>query len=185
MLVVCVCALATRLRPDKFPIPQNLSPERLAFPLGYWNALGLFAAMGLTLGLYFASSTREPRAMRVLATAALPIFGVTLLLTYSRSAIIVGAAGLIAYALLARPRGLLSALICGVPTCAFTISETYQAKLISNASTSAAAVQEGRHLTTSILIACAAAGLARIALLELDSRLWDTRVESKQRDKSP
>ena len=47
-------------------------------------------AIGLTLGLYFASSTREPRAMRVLGTAALPIFGVTLLLTYSRSAIIVG-----------------------------------------------------------------------------------------------
>src|ERR1700759_167078 len=130
MLVVCVCALAARLRPDKFPIPQNLSPERLAFPLGYWNALGLFGAIGITLALYFASSTREPRSMRVLATAALPLFAVTVLLTYSRSAIIVGAAGLIAYALLARPRGLLSAVLCGAPTCAFTISENYQAKLI-------------------------------------------------------
>jgi O-antigen ligase/polysaccharide polymerase Wzy-like membrane protein len=184
MLILSVVALATRLRPDKFPIPQNLSPERLAFPLGYWNALGLFSAIGITLGLYFASSTREPRAMRVLATAALPILGVTLLLTYSRSAIIVGAVGLIIYALLARPRGLLSALICAVPTCAFTISETYQAKLISNASTSAAAVQEGRHLTLSILIACAAAGLARIALLELDSRLAKIRMTSSQRHNS-
>ncbi len=42
----------------------------------------------MTLALYFASSTREPRAMRVFATATLPIFGVTILLTYSRSAII-------------------------------------------------------------------------------------------------
>ncbi len=44
MLIVCVVALATRLRPDLFPIPANLSPDRLAYPLTYWNALGLFAA---------------------------------------------------------------------------------------------------------------------------------------------
>jgi hypothetical protein len=181
MLVVCVLALATRLRPDLFPIPLNLSPERLAYPLGYWNALGLFGAVGITLGLYLASSTRESKLMRVVATAALPIFGVMVLLTYSRSAIIVGAAGLIAYALLARPRGLLSVLLVAVPTCVFTISETYQAKLISNALTTPAAVVEGRHLTTSILIACAAAALGRIALLELDTRFARLRMTSSQR----
>ena len=171
MLSVCVVALATRLRPDLFPIPPNMVPIGSAYPLTYWNALGLFGDIGLTLGLYLASSTREPRAMRVLATAALPVFCVTILLTYSRSAIILGAVGLILFALLARPRGLPGALIAGVPTSAFMIAETYQAKLISNASTSPAAVLEGRHLTTSLLVACAAAALARVALLELDTRL--------------
>ncbi len=75
------------------------------------------------------------------------------------------------YALLARPRGLPGALIAAVPTTAFAIADTYQAKLISNAGTSAAAVQQGRHLIVSILIACGAAALARVALLELDARL--------------
>lgn len=181
MLLVCVVALATRLRPDLFPIPLNLSPDRLAYPLGYWNALGLFAAVGMTLGLYFASSTRESGLLRVLATAALPVFGVTILLTYSRSAIILGAAGLLAYALLARPRGLLGAVIAAAPTSAFAIAATYQAKLISNADTSAAAIQQGKHLTSSILIACAAAALARVALLELDTRLASLTISARVR----
>lgn len=181
MLIVCLVALATRLRPDLFPIPQNLSPDRLAYPLTYWNALGLFAGMGMTLALYFASSTREPRTIRVLATSTLPIFGVTILLTYSRSAIIIGAAGLIVYSLLARPRGLPAALIAGIPTCTFAIADTYQAKLISNASVSPAAVQQGQHLMVSILIACGAAALARVALVELDTRLANMAMSPTRR----
>lgn len=181
MLSVCVVALATRLRPDLFPIPPNIGADRLSYPLTYWNALGLFGDIGLTLGLYLASSTREPRAMRVLATAALPVFCVTILLTYSRSAIILGAVGLILFALLARPRGLPGALIAGVPTSAFMIAQTYQAKLISNASTSPAAVLEGRNLTTSLLVACAAAALARVAVLELDTRLASISMSSTKR----
>lgn len=181
MLFVCIAALATRLRPDLFPIPPNMSPDRLAYPLTYWNALGLFGDIGLTLGLYLASSTREPRTLRVLATATLPLFGVTILLTFSRSAIVLGVAGLILFAILARPRGLPGALIAGVPTSAFMIAETYQAKLISNASTSTAAALEGRHLTTSLLAACAAAALARIALFELDARLARMAMSSRRR----
>jgi len=181
MLSVCVVSLATRLRPDLFPIPPNMSPNRLAYPLTYWNALGLFGVIGLILGVYFASSTREPRPVRVLGTATLPLFCVTVLLTYSRSAIILGAVGLILFALLARPRGLLGALIAGGTTSAFMIAETYQAKLISNAIVSPGAIGQGRHLTTSLLVASAAAALARVPLLELDTRLANISMSSRKR----
>lgn len=181
MLFVCIAALATRLRPDLFPIPANMSPNRLAYPLTYWNALGLFGVIGLILGVYFASSTREPRSMRVLATATLPVFCVAILFTYSRAAIILGPAALVLFALLARPRGLLGALIAGGPTSAFMIAQSYQAKLISNAVVSPAAVAQGRHLTTSLLLACAAAALARVPLLEFDTRLAKISMSSRTR----
>lgn len=181
MLFVCLAALATRLRPDLFPIPVNLDPDRLAFPLTYWNALGLFAAIGLILGSHLASSTRVPRSVRVLATAAIPVFAVTVLLTYSRAAIAIGALGLIAYLLLARPRGALSTLLAAAPTTAFAVASTYQANLISNGITSPAAVAQGRHLTTTLTVACIAAGLIRIAVLEIDARLSELTMSPQRR----
>jgi hypothetical protein len=181
MFVVCVVSLATRLRPDLFPIPTNLSPTRLAFPLTYWNALGLFAVIGIILALHLASSTREPRLIRVLGTASLPIFAVTILLTFSRSALVVGGGGLLAYAALARPRGLLSAVLAAGPPAGFVLTSTYSEKLIANASTSAAAVSEGRHLVTVILACCLAAGLIRVALLEVDARLSEVTVKARIR----
>ncbi len=184
MLAVCIVALATRLRPDLFPIPANLSPTRLAFPLTYWNALGMFAVIGLTVAFYLASSTREHAAIRVFATATLPVFAVTILLTFSRAALVMGAGSLIVYALLARPRGLLSALLAAGPTSGLALLETYQAKLIANADTSALAVQEGRHLTTTLLVACVAAALVRFVLLELDTRLARLRMSSTSRHNS-
>src|SRR5437868_4421093 len=98
MLGVCMAAVATRLRPDLFPVPGNVSPTRLAFPLTYWNGLGLFAVIGMTLAFHLASSTREPRPVRVLGTAALPIFTVAILLTFSRAALALGVGALVAYA---------------------------------------------------------------------------------------
>ena len=61
VLLVCGYALATRLFPDRFdayddPIVSN----RLAEPLGYWNALGLLA----TLGLLVVVGVRGARAAR-------------------------------------------------------------------------------------------------------------------------
>jgi O-antigen ligase len=181
MLGVCVVSLATRLRPDLFPIPANLSPNRLAFPLTYWNALGMFAVIALTLAFYLASSARETPLMRVLATATAPIFAVTILLTFSRAALALGGASLVVYALLARPRGLLGAVLAGGPTSAFAVIETYQAPLIANADTSPLAVLEGRHLTTTLVIACLAAGLGRFVLIELDTRLARLRITSSVR----
>lgn len=171
MLGVCIVSLGTRLRPDLLPVPADLSPNRLAFPLTYWNALAMFGVIGLTLGLYVASSTRESRLMRVVATAATPLFAVMILLTFSRAALVLGAVAVAAYVLLARPRGFPATLVAAGGTSTFAIIETYQAKLIANAATSPAAIAEGRHLTTTLLLACAASAVIRTVLLDLDTRL--------------
>jgi O-antigen ligase len=88
---VCAYALATRL------FPRELSADvfggyRLSTPVGYWNGLGLLAAIGALLALGFAASQRHVFE-RALAAAAMPVLLCTLYFTFSRGAWVALAAG--------------------------------------------------------------------------------------------
>ena len=48
-VVVCGSALITRLLPDAWPVVEQSINTRLGFPVTYWNALGLLAAVGIIL----------------------------------------------------------------------------------------------------------------------------------------
>ena len=52
---ICIVALATRLYPDVYAVDPGQSVTRLAYPLGYWNGLGLLAGAGLVLMLHLLS----------------------------------------------------------------------------------------------------------------------------------
>jgi hypothetical protein len=82
--LVSLYALATRLFPDRVGNFDPVAIYRLASPLGYWNALGLFAVMGLMLGVGFAS--QAGLLARIGAGAALPILATTLYFTFGRGA---------------------------------------------------------------------------------------------------
>ena len=169
---VSACALATRLLPGVWPTAQATVDDRLSYPLTYWNALGLLAAIGLVLCAHLASSLREPRVARVLGAAALPVLATTLLLTFSRGAIVVAAIGLVAYALLALPRGLPSALVAGAVPTALAVRAGYGAELLATEdATTPAALAQGRELALVVAGAALAAALVRAALLPLDTRL--------------
>src|SRR5207244_672763 len=77
---VCAWALTSR----------TLAEGRLVGPVGYWNALGVFCAIGTLVALGF---TLEG-ARRPMAAAAPVLFVATLDLTYSRGGALVLAAGL-------------------------------------------------------------------------------------------
>lgn len=81
---VCGYALLTRLFPDRFGLEIGLD-YRLSTPIGYWNGLGIVAAMGLLLALGFAASARRPAA-RAIAAGATVILVCTLYFTFSRGA---------------------------------------------------------------------------------------------------
>ena len=85
IVAVCVYALATRLFPERLGSYEPISGVRLSEPLGYWNALGAFAAMGSLLALGIASDARG-RWPRVGAAASLVVLSLTLYFTYSRGA---------------------------------------------------------------------------------------------------
>ena len=79
-------ALATRLFPNRLDgFDQPDVPYRLSEPIGYWNALGLLAAIGLLLGFGFAAHARR-YTYAAAAAGSLPVLGTTLYFTFSRGA---------------------------------------------------------------------------------------------------
>ena len=65
-----LAGLASRLAPDVFPIAGRYLAERLSFPLTYWNATGIAAALGVVLAIHHGSGSQEPRLVRIGAAAA-------------------------------------------------------------------------------------------------------------------
>ena len=177
--VVCVAGLLTRTLPDVFTISAPVQNERLSFPIGYWNALGLMAVLAIVLCLHLASAEREPAIARVLGAAALPALAATLLFTFSRGPIAVAVVGVLGYAIVARPRGLVSAVLAAGPAVTLALVAAYRADLLAsrNPATTEAASQGHDVALTVALCVGLAAGL-RILLLWLDRRLGRVHLEA-------
>jgi O-antigen ligase len=172
IVAVCVTGLATRVLPDAFPIAETIADDRLSYPVTYWNALGVLASVGTIICFHFASSRSEPPAVRVLGAGAIPLLVTTLYFTFSRGAIAAGIVGLVAYVAIGRPRALPSGLLATVPAAVIAVLVAYDADLLASLDpTTSAAADQGRTVAL-VVVACAlAAGLLRLALLALDSRL--------------
>ncbi|MEX2155168.1 MAG: O-antigen ligase family protein, partial [Gemmatimonadaceae bacterium] len=101
-LVSCY-SLATRLFPDRLGSFDAVAGYRLSAPLGYWNALAIFAALGLLLALGLAVRTPTLWA-RSLAAAALVPLALVVYFTFSRGGWIALGIGLAAAIALDRRR---------------------------------------------------------------------------------
>jgi len=82
---VAMYPLATRLFPGQLVAYPPSIGYQLAAPFGYWNALGVFVAMGVLLAIGFAAHGRTA-ALRAASAAALVPLACTLYLTFSRGA---------------------------------------------------------------------------------------------------
>lgn len=173
IVVICACALVTRLLPHLWPITPEIANKRLSFPLTYWNALGLFGAFGVVLALHFASDAREALAIRVLAAASLPVLATTIYFTFSRGGIAAAVLGLILYVLIARPKALISGIVAAAPATAVALKFAYDANLLATPTpTTAAAVSQGRHVAVAVIACAAIAAALRLLLgLGLDGHL--------------
>ncbi len=60
---------------------------RLTSPLGYWNAIGLLAAMGIPPCLWLGALETHPRIVRAASVPAVSLLGAVIVLSYSRSAL--------------------------------------------------------------------------------------------------
>ena len=80
---VSLYSLGTRLFPERLGVVDAIAGNRLAEPLGYWNALGVFAAIAIVLAVGAAAAARSPAA-RMLAAATLVPLALTLYFTFSR-----------------------------------------------------------------------------------------------------
>ncbi len=184
-LAVCLCGLVTRLAPDVWPIDPEVAVDRLSYPLGYWNALGLLAAIGTVLGFALTCDDREAPPVRVLAAAALPVLGATLLLTFSRGAIAAGAAGLVVLLVAGRPRALLSGVLVAVPAVGVAVVSAYRADLLASQDpASAAAAAQGHRVALVVVVCVVLAAVARALLLPVDRRVARLRAPAPLRGRA-
>jgi O-Antigen ligase/Tetratricopeptide repeat len=105
--VACV-ALVSRLFPDVFSdrglaVFLTSSAPRLSFPLGYWNGLGVFTALGVPLLLRSAIAGTGP-ATRSLALAPVPVFAAVIYLTSSRAGVLTAFLGVVVFVVLTERR---------------------------------------------------------------------------------
>ena len=175
--VATLAGLAARLEPSLGEALSAPVDERLSWPLGYWNALGLAGALSIIGCLHLSSDLDEPRAARILAAAATPALAVAVFLTLSRGAILAGAIGILVALLLARSRGTPSTLIAIVPLTAYALGEAYGAvPLTDTTGGDAASARAGSAMAEVLLTATIGTALVRALGLVLDGRLRRARL---------
>jgi hypothetical protein len=116
-VVVCAYALLTKVLPNELAVnPEANFYARLQEPYGYWNAIGLTAAMGAIGCLWLGARRAGHALLTALAYPAMGLMIVTLLLAYSRGALAALVVGLIAWMCIVplRLRGARVLLVGGV-----------------------------------------------------------------------
>jgi O-antigen ligase len=169
---VCVIGLISRVLPHTWPTTSAFFANRLNYPLTYWNAEGMVAAMALILGFHLTADPKEHPGVRVLSAMLLPALGATLLLTFSRGSLGVAALGLVAYCLLTRLHTLPTALLAVVPTAGVAMKAAWDATALAGIHpTGPLGVSQGHHVAVVVALCTVAAGVLRGALLPVDCRL--------------
>jgi O-antigen ligase len=111
-VIVCGFALLTKVFPGKL-VPYN-AYARLEEPYGYWNAIGLSAALGAIACMWLGARRAGHGLLSALAYPAMGVLLLTLMLAYSRGALAALAIGLALWFCVVplRLRGA-AVLICG------------------------------------------------------------------------
>jgi tetratricopeptide (TPR) repeat protein len=162
----CIYALATRLFPEEFASLDPIGGYRLSEPVGYWNALGLLASLGMLLALGLVARS-ERLVVRLLAAGSSVPIALTLYFTFSRGAWIALVVGLLV-ALALDPRRLQLAAVIAVilpwPALAVLVAASSGPLTEAGGHTLAAAAADGRDVAALavglMLVASGAAALA-------------------------
>lgn len=183
--VVALAALITRILPDVWSAKSAIETSRLSHPLTYWNGLGLLMAIGIVLCVHLSAATSGSRASRVLASSAVPVLAATLYFTFSRGGVLAAILGLGAYAILARPKGILSAVMAAGPATAVLVVVAYQAELLAKGTyDSPAGIDQGGEVALVAIGCVIAAAVIRLWLSAiLDPRLdrWSVSARGRRR----
>ncbi len=164
-------ALVTRLRPDLFGLYDDpVAHGRLYQPIGYWNALGIFAAMTAALCLGAAMRSRTPW-VRIAGAAALPPVVSTLFFTFSRGSMMTLAIGVGVALALDRDRlRSLAVAFALAPWMALAVGDArLQGALARGGAGVHAAASEGRPLLFVVAL-CAAASAVTMWLVGVVER---------------
>lgn len=164
--IVVLIAVLSRLEPslidngrEEIGASLGAARGRLAYPLGYWNAFGGFAAGFIVLALAISISQAR-RALRCAAVAAIPVAMLGLFLSSSRGGIAAGLVGLVVLFIFARDRLALAAaaFAAGAGGGVLIALASSRDAFVDDLANSAASSQ-GDTILIFTLFACAAAAL--------------------------
>jgi hypothetical protein len=175
--LISAWGLATRLFPNRIGTFDPIAGYRLEEPVGYWNALGIVAAMGALLALGFAARGLSV-AGRALAAASLAILLPTLYFTYSRGAWLALVAGVAAAVLFERRRlQLVAAFILSAlgPGLSILLASRFDALTHKTASI-AAATHDGERFALVVLAAALVAAALTTGFAAAEARVAVPRV---------
>ena len=169
--IACGWGVATRLFPEQLGSFDSVAGYRLSEPLGYWNALGIFAALGTLLAVGLAA--RSGPVLRCLAGASTVVTVLALYFTFSRGgwmALFVGAAAAIAVD--PRRLQLITTGLALLPWPALAVLLASRSDALTHQTASLrAAVKDGHGLAAVSIGLMVAAALVALALDALESSL--------------
>lgn len=175
--LVAAYGLATRLFPDRIDAYDDPFNEyRLAEPLGYWNALGLLATMGLIVAVGFVAHARR-MSMAMVAAGATPVLALTLYFTFSRGGWAALVIGLVA-AVAVDPRRLRlfwTAIVLAVPSAACVAYASQQQALTTKGALAAEAAREGHRVAVVLGAVALASALAGFGARVIGEKLKASR----------
>ncbi len=180
--VVCGYALLTKVFPNRLGSEQVVYYARLREPYGYWNAIGLAAALG-AIGCMWLGARRAGHALlSALAYPAMGIMLVTLMLAYSRgalAALVLGVAlwlGLIPL----RLRGAAVLVVGGLGAGVVVAWDFSRGTLTTDSATLAARIDAGHQLGVLLAAMVLALTLAGLAIGFLNGRHAPTRTARRR-----
>ena len=174
---VATVALVSRCFPSTFGIQADLAvlaplKNRLSFPLGYWNGLGIEVALAYPLLLSLMASRRS-RVVSALAAAPLPVLAADMYLTSSRGAFVAAAVAILAFIVLTPRRWpALAAIVLAGAAGAVAVAVLVPKKALVNGDLKTAlGVHQGHHAALWIAFACVVSALLWAGVAELGTRI--------------
>jgi hypothetical protein len=181
--VIAVLALVSRLFPGSFSdrelaefLPS--AATRLSFPLGYWNGLAIFVALGVPLLLRIALVARRA-GVRGLALVPIPVIASVIYLASSRGGFVTAVLGALAFLVLTDRRwsAAVATSVSSVASAAAVAVLVDRKELVNGPLGTDVVRDQGRSAALLIGLACASAGVA----YGLGSRLLAGRLDSGRR----
>jgi O-antigen ligase len=166
-------ALVSRFFPSVFGTQPGLKElptlvNRLSFPLGYWNGLGIEVALAYPL-LFSIMASRRSRVASSLAAFPLPLIAAVMYLTSSRGAFVAAVVAVVAFVVLTPRRWpVLAAIAVAGAAGAVSVATLVPKKALVNGLTNTAlGVNQGHQAALVIGIACVVSALVWLGLMEL------------------
>jgi hypothetical protein len=162
---VAVVSLVSRLFPDSFSdrglaaaLPS--AATRLSFPLGYWNGLAIFVALGVPLLLRIALVGRSSLT-RGLALAPLPVIACVVYLASSRGGVVTAVVGTLAVLVLTERRWMVvvAITVSGVASAGAIAALLDRNQLVNGPLGTDAVRDQGRSAALLVALACVGAGV--------------------------